>query len=140
MRDRLRQWLLALQSGYYVLTGIWPLVHLPSFEAVTGPKTDDWLVHMVGLLAATIGIPIGMAAVRNHGRTPEVVVLAVMSALAFAAIDLWYGITGRISRIYLADAVVQLGLVTGLALTHRAHSVDWSLGTRSNRKANIDVP
>jgi len=95
---------------------------------------------MVGLLAATIGIPIGMAAVRNHGRTPEVVVLAVMSALAFAAIDLWYGITGRISGIYLADAVVQLGLVTGLALTHRAHSVDWSLGTRSNRKANIDVP
>lgn len=41
---------------YYVVTGLWPLIHLTSFEAVTGPKTDDWLVHMVGLLAASIGL------------------------------------------------------------------------------------
>jgi len=124
MRDSFRRWLLAAQAGYYALTGIWPLIHLPSFEAVTGPKTDDWLVHMVGLLAAAIGIPLGMASMRNHGRVPEVIVLAVTSALAFAGIDLWYSITGRISRIYLADAVVQLGLVAGLALTRRAHSMD----------------
>jgi hypothetical protein len=124
VRDRLRRWLLGFQAGYYAVTGIWPLIHLPSFEAVTGPKTDDWLVHMVGLLAAAIGVPLGMAAMRDRCRVPEVVVLAVTSALAFAAIDLWYGITGRISRIYLADAVVQLGLITGLALTRRAHSLD----------------
>jgi energy-converting hydrogenase Eha subunit E len=124
VRDRLRRWLLGFQAGYYVLTGVWPLIHLPSFEAVTGPKTDDWLVHMVGLLAAAIGVPLGMAAMRDRSRVREVVVLAVTSALAFAAIDLWYGITGRISPIYLADAVVQLGLITGLALTHRAHSID----------------
>jgi ABC-type branched-subunit amino acid transport system permease subunit len=123
-RDRWRRWLLGLQAGYYAITGIWPLVHLPSFEAVTGPKIDDWLVHMVGLLAAAIGIPIGIAAVRNRGRLTEVVVLAVTSALAFAAIDLWYGLTGRISPIYLADAGVQLGLIAGLGLTHRIDSVD----------------
>jgi hypothetical protein len=48
MHDRWRRRILALQALYYLATGLWPLVHLPSFEAVTGPKTDDWLVHMVG--------------------------------------------------------------------------------------------
>jgi hypothetical protein len=54
MRDRWRRRLIAFQAAYYLATGLWPLVHLPSFEAVTGPKTDDWLVHMVGLLAGVI--------------------------------------------------------------------------------------
>ena len=52
MKDQWRWRLLAFQSGYYGVTGIWPILHLPSFEAITGPKIDDWLVHMVGLLAA----------------------------------------------------------------------------------------
>jgi hypothetical protein len=46
---------LRAQGGYYLVTGLWPLVHLASFEAITGPKVDDWLVRMVGLLAAVIG-------------------------------------------------------------------------------------
>jgi hypothetical protein len=54
MRERWRRRLIAFQAAYYLATGLWPLVHLPSFEAVTGPKTDDWLVHMVGLLAAVV--------------------------------------------------------------------------------------
>jgi energy-converting hydrogenase Eha subunit E len=117
VRDRWRRGLLAFQAGYYVLTGLWPLVHLSSFEAVTGPKIDDWLVRMVGLLAAAIGATLGVAAARQHTRTPEAVVLAASAALAFAAIDLWYGLNGRISLIYLADAAVQLGLIALLALT-----------------------
>jgi hypothetical protein len=35
--------LVALVQGvYFLLTGVWPIVHLPSFLAVTGPKTDLW--------------------------------------------------------------------------------------------------
>lgn len=122
--DQWRRRLLAVQAGYYVTTGIWPLVHLSSFEALTGPKTDDWLVHMVGLLAGVIGITLGIASARHREHAYEVVVLAAGSAFAFAAIDLWYGLTGRISPIYLADAAVQLGVITGLALTHHSDP-DW---------------
>ena len=32
-------------------------------------------------------------------------------------IDLWYGLTGRISVIYLADAGVQIDLIAGLLFT-----------------------
>jgi hypothetical protein len=109
-----RRRLLALQAGYYGITGVWPLVHLRSFEAVTGPKTDDWLVHMVGLLAAAIGLVLGVSVRRGSVQTPEVTLLAISSALAFTAIDLWYGLTGRISPIYLGDAVVQICLILGL--------------------------
>ncbi|MGH7661110.1 MAG: hypothetical protein ACRENA_09390 [Vulcanimicrobiaceae bacterium] len=54
MAERNRR-VLKLQAGYYIATGIWPLLSMRSFEAITGPKTDRWLVRMVGLLAATIG-------------------------------------------------------------------------------------
>jgi hypothetical protein len=118
-KDKWRWRLLAIQAGYYGVTGIWPLLHLPSFEAVTGPKTDDWLVHMVGLLAAAIGTVLGAATAQNRVRSPDVVLLAITSAAAFAAIDVWYGLSGRISRIYLADALVQVCIVAGLGFTRR---------------------
>lgn len=119
MHDRWRRRLIGIQAVYYGITGLWSLVHLASFELVTGPKIDDWLVHMVGLLAAVIGMVLGLAAARNHGRSPEVVTLAAGSALAFAAIDLWYGLSGRISSVYLADAVLQFCLVAGFILTRK---------------------
>ena len=119
MRDQWRWRLLAFQSGYYGVTGIWPILHLSSFEAITGPKTDDWLVHMVGLLAVAIGVVLGVATARNRVRSPEVVLLAAASAAAFAAIDLWYGSSGRISPVYLADAGLQICLIGGLLLTRR---------------------
>jgi hypothetical protein len=67
---------------------------------------------------------LGWATVGNRVRSPDVVLLAVTSAAAFAAIDLWYGLTGRISPVYLADAVVQICLLTGLALTRRTSSAE----------------
>ena len=119
MRDQWRRRLLVFQAGYYLATGVWPLVHLRSFEAVSGAKTDDWLVHTVGLLALAIGAALGVAAVHDRIRTPEIVALAAGSATAFAIIDFWYGLTGRISPVYLADGAVELALLTCLALTRR---------------------
>jgi hypothetical protein len=114
-----RRPVLAVQSAYYVVTGVWPLLHLRSFELVTGHKTDDWLVHMVGLLALVIGAVLGLAVVRAHVRTAEITALAAGAAFAFAAIDLWYGLSGRISTVYLADAAIEgvflvvIGATTG---------------------------
>ena len=110
---------LHVQGGYYLVTGLWPLVHLTSFEAITGPKVDDWLVRMVGLLAAVIGATLLVAA-RQGTRTREIHVLALGSALAFAAIDIWYALQGRIASVYLADAVLELGVVALLVAARRA--------------------
>lgn len=33
------------QGVYFGATGLWPILHLPSFLFVTGPKIDTWLVQ-----------------------------------------------------------------------------------------------
>jgi hypothetical protein len=90
-----------LQAAYYLVTGIWPLVHIASFENITGPKTDKWLVKMVGLLAASIAIVLLVSNSRH-----DLKILGALSAASFVIIDLYYVATGRISKIYLADAAI----------------------------------
>jgi energy-converting hydrogenase Eha subunit E len=107
------RWAVALAGMYYTSTGLWPLFHLRSFEAVTGPKTDDWLVHMVGLLAAAIGVTLVAAAVRNDWSAP-LRILAISTPAAFGAIDVIYATIGRIRPIYLVDAVVQVAFIVCL--------------------------
>ena len=96
-------------AAYYTATGAWPLVHMRSFEAVTGPKTDRWLVKMVGALALANGAVLAFGA-RRETVQPETVLLAVCSALAFSAIDVVYVTRGRIAPVYLGDAAVELAL------------------------------
>lgn len=93
-----------VQGVYYLVTGIWPILHVESFMAVTGPKIDIWLVKMVALLSITIGLSI-LAALRDHYKS---FLLNGMAALSFLIIDTYYSLTERISAIYLADALVQL--------------------------------
>jgi hypothetical protein len=98
---------LAIGQGlYYALTGFWALVHLSSFMAVTGPKVDTWLVRTVGALVMVSGTVLVQAGVLRR-VTPEIVVLGAGQALAFALIDSWYVSVGRISMVYLGDAIVQ---------------------------------
>jgi hypothetical protein len=93
------------QGLYYLATGIWPLVHMRSFTAITGPKRDLWLVRTVGLLAAAIALPLLREA--RRGDSPGTRVLGTAAAAAFAAADVHPVVTGRISAIYLVDAAIE---------------------------------
>jgi hypothetical protein len=84
---------------------------MPSFEAVTGPKVDKWLVRTVGVLVGVIGGVLVAAAARNR-VTPEVAALAAGSAAGLGAIDTIYSCSGRIAPIYLADAALEAAIVT----------------------------
>ena len=110
-----RNHVLRAQGIYYVLTGLWPVIHMSSFEAITGPKVDDWLVKMVGLLAAVIGGTLTLASQRAQ-RSLEILWLAVASAVAFTVIDVWYALAGRISPIYLGDAAVEIAIMLFLVM------------------------
>ncbi|HKY33204.1 MAG TPA: hypothetical protein VJV23_11755 [Candidatus Polarisedimenticolia bacterium] len=107
--------LLALQGIYYLLTGIWPLVDIASFQAVTGPKQDLWLVRTVGVLVAVIGGSLLAAARGCQEPGAAVLLLAAGSALGLAAIDVRYALTGVISPVYLADAAAELGIAAALS-------------------------
>ena len=98
---------LARAHGLFnVVSGLWPLLHMPSFERVLGPKTDRWLVRTVaGLLVAN-----GLVQVRAE---PSAVAMAqarrigVGTAATLMAVDLVYAPPRRISRVYLLDAVAE---------------------------------
>lgn len=103
---------------YYGLTGAWPIVHMASFEAVTGPKVDRWLVKMVGALALANGGALAF----GLGRTEvsrETIALGMFSATAFAAIDVVYAARGRIRTVYLADAAVEIAVAALLLAPER---------------------
>ncbi len=102
-------WLLLIQGGFYVVTGLWPLLHMPSFLAVTGPKRDRWLVRTVGALILVVGLYLLVLAARGLIHS-ETAVLAAGCALALAVVDVTYVSRGAIDRIYLADAAVELVL------------------------------
>jgi hypothetical protein len=93
-----------------LLGGLWPLLHISSFEMVFGPKTDRWLVKTVaGLLIVngltqltTSSTAIGVRQARRLG---------VGTAVVLAVIDLVYVPAARISKMYLVDAAVEVGWI-----------------------------
>jgi hypothetical protein len=115
-------WVWRLQALYFVVTGIWPCLEIRSFQKISGPKTDLWLVKTVGVLVAVIGGVIGMAGIRRR-ITPEIAGLAIGSSAGLAAIDIFYSGRGRISRIYLLDALVEVLFI-----------VAWAVGLRRQRR------
>ena len=98
------------QGVFYVVTGIWPIVSLRTFEMVTGPKVDGWLVKTAGVLITAIGA--GLTGAGLRGRvTPDMKLVAVGAAAGLTAIDVVYVARWRISRVYLLDAVAEVGLI-----------------------------
>ncbi len=112
---------LRAQGAYYLATGVSPFVSRRMFEAVTGPKTEWWLVQTASALAGVIGGALLTAGVRDEEEPPppEVLGLAAGSAIVFAAVDVVYVARGRIAPTYLIDAIAQAGLLAGLGAAAR---------------------
>lgn len=106
-RDPLRA-----HSIYYVVTGIWPIVHLRSFMFLTGRKTDTWLVQTFGALITALGVAI-LPRARVGRRAQENV--AIGAALSLAASDGIFVLRRRIRPVYLLDAAVELALASAIA-------------------------
>ena len=102
------------QGVYFLATGMWPLVHMESFEAMSGSKADKWLVRTVGALVGATGAVLLRAAARNR-VTPEISALGVAASAGLGAVDTLYAIRGHVSRIYLADSAVHGAFVAGWA-------------------------
>jgi UDP-N-acetylmuramyl pentapeptide phosphotransferase/UDP-N-acetylglucosamine-1-phosphate transferase len=113
-----------LQGFYYFITGIWPILNRRSFERITGPKVDFWLVRTIGGLITVIASVLIMAGVKRR-TSPETAVLAIGSAGSLAASDIIYSLSGRISKIYLLESLAEFALI-GL----------WVLGLRADYRSS----
>jgi hypothetical protein len=103
---------LRLLALYYLVTGIWPIVHLRSFYAVTGRKREGWLVQTFGALIAGTG---AVLAQKRTGAGRDVQErVAVGAGVALIASELIFVARRRISPIYLADAVLETLLLLAI--------------------------
>ncbi len=106
------------QALFYAVTGIWPIVHIRSFEAITGRKTDRWLVKAVGGLVVATGL--GLAVAGRRGRVPpDLAFVAAGNAAVLATIDVVYVAKRRIAPVYLLDAAVEVPLVIAWVIAWR---------------------
>lgn len=99
------------QGVYYLITGVWPLVSMQSFELVTGKKTDRWLVKTFGALIAVVGASLLLGR-RDPGHA-EIRILGLASAVCLAVADVNYVARRRIRPVYLVDALAE-AVLTGL--------------------------
>ncbi len=108
----------ALSQGiFYLATGLWPIIHMRSFEAVTGPKLDKWLARTLGGLIAAVGATLVVGAFeRRPSRALRM--LGISTAVALGAADIVYAARRRISKVYLGDAAAEGALVTGWVVTN----------------------
>lgn len=103
--------LLSLFQGiYFFLTGLWPVLDISSFMAVTGPKTDIWLVRTVGVLIVAISFNLIASFITKKVNVPTFT-LAIMSASALAIVDIIYVFNKTISPIYLLDGFVEVIII-----------------------------
>jgi hypothetical protein len=87
-------------AAYLVATGVWPLLHYRSFEAVSGPKSDVWLVKTFGALTAAVGLSL-----TKDRHSAELLTLVVSGTIAIA--DVLDVVCADVRPVYLADAAVQ---------------------------------
>jgi hypothetical protein len=106
------------QGVFYVASGLWPIIHLRSFQRVTGRKADGWLAQTTGGLIASIGVALIAGAFERPSRALRW--LGVGSALVLGASDTWFASKGRISKVYLADAALEGAAVAGWVIRKRA--------------------
>jgi energy-converting hydrogenase Eha subunit E len=75
--------------------------------AVSGPKTDIWLVKTVSVVLAAIGLSLIVQAVSNSLSLP-ILILALCNSIGLSFIDFYYSLRNVISKVYLADAFLEI--------------------------------
>jgi hypothetical protein len=111
----LLRWVSFGHGIYYLVSALWSLVSIRSFQRVTGRKTDIWLVRTVAILLVVIGMVLLIAGFRRRS-VAEFALLGGGTAMGLAGVDAVYGLRRRISRIYLLEALAELTIIVAWAL------------------------
>ena len=109
-----RRTLATAHAAFFAVAGAWPIVSIRTFEAVTGPKADKWLVKTVGTLITVAGV-IGLDAARRDRVRGETIASLTGISAALGYISFHYARTGRISPVYYLDAATEAAILTAWA-------------------------
>jgi len=104
---KLFNFVVVAQGVYILVTALWGLLHIESFMAITGPKTDIWLVKTVSAVLVPIGATLLLYRFFSTDVRPAIA-LGGLSSLSLIPIDFYYALNNVISDIYMADGIIQL--------------------------------
>jgi hypothetical protein len=100
-----------LQGGWYLANGIWPLLSMRSFEAVSGPKPDAFQTRTAGVLFLAAGLALqpwsGSPYATDHDGTR---ILAAATAAGTAGV-IWAH-ARSVRWTLLAESLLEAGFAT----------------------------
>jgi hypothetical protein len=103
-----------LQGGYYLVTGLWPLVHFRSFTALSGPKPDRFQTQTTGALFAAIGFALLVGEPATRGMR------TLSGGTAVAAIGAELAYRRYLPRVFALDGVLQAACLAVAAMPPRS--------------------
>jgi len=110
------KYVILFQGLYYFVTAVWPLVHLSSFEKVTGEKKEDWLVYTVSLMILSSSLVFLYASITASTISNEVFILALITAFSLGFISIYFPLRGVIRKVYLGDGAVEILIIICLLI------------------------
>jgi hypothetical protein len=115
--DRWRRWVLSGQGGYYVITGLWPLLHFSSFTSVVAFRVNPFQAHVFAAVIIVVGGSLLEAARREPpGRFPTMLGIGVASAIALVSL-VWLPRLAVASLLW-ADLAVEVAFAIALAVLY----------------------
>jgi hypothetical protein len=105
-----------IQGVYYLLGGLWRLLHARSFERVAGPKPDQFQTDVTAALFTAVGTAL-IAGTRKSTPRGAVRVLAISAPIAVAIIDLRH--RQQIRRLFRLEAAVEIAFAAVAVLPSR---------------------
>lgn len=101
-----------VQGWYYLLGGLWPVLHLRSFEQVVGPKPDRFQTETTGALYAAIGVTL----LATERSATSGVHRMVAGATAASSVAVVMRHRDSLRAVCTADAALQAAFVAATAL------------------------
>lgn len=116
-RDRWRRRVLAGQGVYYILTGLWPLIHFSSFASAVAMQLNPFQVHAFAAVIVVVGGSL-LEAARREPPGPFPTLLGAAIAAALSIVSLWWlPRLGEASVLWI-DLVLEVALAVALILLY----------------------
>ncbi|MEE9134115.1 MAG: hypothetical protein V3U13_11195 [Gemmatimonadota bacterium] len=116
-RDRWRRRVLAGQGVYYILTGLWPLIHFSSFADAVAMQLNPFQSHAFAAVIVVVGGSL-LEAARREPPGPFPTLLGAAVAAAISIVSLWWLPRLGEASVLWVDLVLEVALAVALILLY----------------------
>ncbi len=128
-RERWRRLVMIAQGAYYILAGLWPIVHFSSFSSVVAMQVNPFQAQSFGAVLVVVGGSLVEAARREPpGQFPTLLGAAVAGAIAIVSMVWLPRIVGA-SGLWI-DLVVEVAIAIALVVLYPRTQSERSPNTR----------